>query len=129
VVSYHSGQENRVTDGGWLEGLNGRLPNQDLLNSFRVISHHTGSVPVLLYDHYEPHEFPGRQDILSRLPNWIPKAITDRQEVIDYSYRARNIFTHLGYQARGMASGVHGLLHQYYYLFPLTFPSIYLIFT
>ncbi|TEB26622.1 Gaa1-domain-containing protein [Coprinellus micaceus] len=33
------------------EGLNGRLPNQDLINSFERISRFTGGVPVVLYDH------------------------------------------------------------------------------
>ncbi|THH17535.1 hypothetical protein EW146_g3293 [Bondarzewia mesenterica] len=99
--------------GVFREGLNGRLPNQDLINSFRIISHHTGGVPVLLYDQYEPSEFPGRQDILKIIPQWVPKALAEREEVIEYGYRAKNILRHAGYQARGRTSGVHGLLHQF----------------
>ncbi|KAI0306323.1 GPI transamidase component Gaa1 [Multifurca ochricompacta] len=83
------------------EGLNGRLPNQDLINSFGVISQHTGGVPILLYDHYEPSEFPGREGIRKFYP------------VIEYGYRARNILRHFAFQARGQASGPHGLFHQY----------------
>ena len=94
------------------EGLNGRLPNQDLINSFRVISHHTGGVPVVLYDQVEPSEFPGHQNILQTIPQWVPKAVAERSDVIEYAYRAKNVLRHVGYQARGRTSGVHGLLHQ-----------------
>ncbi|KAI0064485.1 Gaa1-domain-containing protein [Artomyces pyxidatus] len=99
--------------GVFREGLNGRLPNQDLINSFRLISHHTGGVPVLLYDHHDPSDFPGRQDILKIFPAWTPKRVTDNKDVMEYGYRAKNILRHVGYQARGRASGVHGLLHQF----------------
>ncbi|KAI9454996.1 Gaa1-domain-containing protein [Lactarius psammicola] len=95
------------------EGLNGRLPNQDLINSFRVISQHTGSVPVLLYDHYEPSEFPGREQIRNFFPSWLPDWIRGHGDVIEYGYRAKNILRHFAYQAKGRASGAHGLFHQY----------------
>ncbi|KAI0273306.1 Gaa1-like protein [Gloeopeniophorella convolvens] len=98
--------------GVFREGLNGRLPNQDLINSFRVISHHTGGVPVLLYDHHEPTDFPGRETI-RHFFSWIPKGLWERGEVMDYGYRAMNILRQFGYQARGRGSGVHGLFHQY----------------
>ncbi|KAH9035501.1 Gaa1-like protein [Lactarius pseudohatsudake] len=99
--------------GVFREGLNGRLPNQDLINSFRVISQHTGSVPVLLYDHYEPSEFPGREQIRSFFPSWLPDWIREHEDVIEYGYRAKNILRHFVYQAKGRASGAHGLFHQY----------------
>ncbi|ETW86085.1 hypothetical protein HETIRDRAFT_380329 [Heterobasidion irregulare TC 32-1] len=99
--------------GVFREGLNGRLPNQDLINSFRVISHHTGGVPVVLYDQVEPSEFPGHQNILQIIPQWVPKAVAERSDVTEYAYRAKNVLRHVGYQARGRTSGVHGLLHQF----------------
>src|SRR6266404_513882 len=94
------------------EGLNGRLPNQDLVNSFSFISQHTGGVPVLLYDHYEPSEYPGREQIQRLYPSWLPDWIRKHEAVIDYGYRAKNILRHFTYQAKGRASGVHGLFHQ-----------------
>jgi glycosylphosphatidylinositol transamidase len=99
--------------GVFREGLNGRLPNQDLINSFRTISQHTGNVPVLLYDHHEPFEFPGREEIRNFYPSWLPSWLWERGSVLEYGYRAKNILRHSAYQARGKASGVHGLFHQY----------------
>jgi len=99
--------------GVFREGLNGRLPNQDLINSFRIVSEHTGRVPVLLYDHYEPSEFPGREGIRNFYPSWFPKSLWERGNVLEYGYRAKNILKHFAYQARGRASGTHGLFHQY----------------
>ncbi|KAJ7709700.1 Gaa1-domain-containing protein [Mycena rosella] len=84
------------------EGINGRLPNQDLLNSFHHISKWTGGVPVLVYDHLEPQ---------NDLPSWIPSAY--HEEIRGYSYRSKNVLRHIGYQARGRGSGVHGLFHQF----------------
>ncbi|KAI0321662.1 Gaa1-domain-containing protein [Amylostereum chailletii] len=99
--------------GFFREGLNGRLPNQDLINSFGIISHFTGGVPIVMYDHREPTEYPGRQQTLAAIPSWVPKSFAERQDVLDYAYRARNILKHASHQARGTASGVHGLLHQF----------------
>jgi glycosylphosphatidylinositol transamidase len=93
------------------EGNNGRLPNQDLLNSFHRISLYTGGVPVVLYDHLDPREHSNRWE-LSSLINWIPKAIQDQVQIQGYAYQAKNVLRHLGYQARGRPSGVHGLFHQ-----------------
>jgi GPI-anchor transamidase subunit GAA1 len=93
------------------EGVNGRLPNQDLINSFRVISHNAG-VPVTLYDHIDPSEYPGRHQIINDLPTWIPASLLDNSHIMEYAYRARNVLKHFFYQSRGRPSGVHGLLHQ-----------------
>ncbi|KAK7020446.1 Gaa1-like protein [Favolaschia claudopus] len=84
------------------EGINGRLPNQDLLNSFHYISKWTGGVPVLVYDHVESQ---------NTAPSWIPAEY--REELHGYSHRSNTILRHIGYQARGRGSGVHGLFHQF----------------
>ena len=94
------------------EGLNGRLPNQDLINSFRLISHYTGGVPVVVYDHLEPTDSADRWAEWSVLPSWVPDFIRRSPQLQQYEYQARNVVRHIGYQARGMCSGVHGLLHQ-----------------
>ncbi|EKM55142.1 uncharacterized protein PHACADRAFT_143130 [Phanerochaete carnosa HHB-10118-sp] len=98
--------------GVFFEGLNGRLPNQDLINSFQIISRHTGGVPVLVYEHIDQNEFP---DLVPDLvPQWLPDGIRRHDTTKEYAYRAQNVIRHVGYQARGRASGVHGLLHQFH---------------
>ncbi|KAL0946673.1 hypothetical protein HGRIS_012862 [Hohenbuehelia grisea] len=95
------------------EGLNGRLPNQDLINSFEHISKYTGGVPVLLYDHGEPGDINALRSDFPWLPNWLQEAIHDQIHLKTYFYRAKNILRHVSCQARGRASGVHGLFHQF----------------
>ncbi|KAL0577944.1 Glycosyl phosphatidyl inositol protein transamidase complex subunit [Marasmius crinis-equi] len=88
------------------EGLNGRLPNQDLLNSFQRIAHYRTGVPVILYDHTD-------NDVVDLLPKWIPSALRDNSDVQAYARQARNVIRHVKYQASGRGSGVHGLFHQF----------------
>ncbi|KDQ60997.1 hypothetical protein JAAARDRAFT_125289 [Jaapia argillacea MUCL 33604] len=99
--------------GIFFEGVNGRLPNQDLLNSFQHISRYTGGVPVLVYDHLDPRDYPGREVEMSNIPSWLPDFVKNMEDVQEYSYAAKNVLRHVGYQARGMPSGVHGLFHQF----------------
>ncbi|KIK57676.1 hypothetical protein GYMLUDRAFT_203231 [Collybiopsis luxurians FD-317 M1] len=84
------------------EGRNGRLPNQDLLNSFQHIARRTG-VPVVLYDHKNDPEY----------LRHLPQSIRNHREIQTYAAQARNLWRHIGYQASGYGSGVHGLFHQY----------------
>ncbi|CAL1704592.1 unnamed protein product [Somion occarium] len=99
--------------GVFFEGLNGRLPNQDLINSFGLISVYTGGVPILLYDHRDPREVPHLESKLSIIPSWLPEIVKKQDAVKEYGFRAKNILRHVGYQARGQTSGVHGLLHRF----------------
>jgi glycosylphosphatidylinositol transamidase len=99
--------------GIFYEGLNGRLPNQDLLNSFHHISRYTGGVPITVYDHLDPREFPGRNEEFETISRWIPGLLQDQPDLRTYAYQARNVLRHMGYQAHGRASGVHGLFHQF----------------
>ncbi|KAJ7273329.1 Gaa1-like protein [Mycena rebaudengoi] len=84
------------------EGINGRLPNQDLLNSFYHISKWTGGVPVVVHDHQDPEV---------NIPSWIPSSF--HEEIRTYVYRSKTVLRHFDYQARGGGSGVHGLFHQF----------------
>ncbi|KAI4525000.1 Gaa1-like protein [Schizophyllum commune Loenen D] len=113
--------------GLYFEGLNGRLPNQDLLNSIFRIARNTVGVPVILYDYKDTFRFEqwtielaSEDSLLGRLglekwemKNWVPKSIRLNPAARAYATKARHILRHFGYQARGRASGVHGLLHQY----------------
>lgn len=93
------------------EGLNGRLPNQDLMNSFERIAGYAG-VPVVLYDHAEPQETPHAQGWVQSLISLIPNSVQEALELKTLASQARNVARHIGYQARGRPSGVHGLFHQ-----------------
>ncbi|KAH8116816.1 Gaa1-like protein [Phellopilus nigrolimitatus] len=95
--------------GAFHEGLNGRLPNQDLFNSFQIISRHTGSVPVVLYDHLDPRDSQDK----SYPPAWLPSVVKENPTFLEFSIRARNIARHMYYQALGKGSGVHALYHRY----------------
>ena len=87
------------------EGCNGRLPNQDLQNSLHRIALSNG-VPVAVYDHVDMMTKGSLPSLLDRLPK--PAQV----EVEAYRQQAKNIIRHVGYQARGRPSGVHGLYHQ-----------------
>ncbi|KIP12246.1 hypothetical protein PHLGIDRAFT_21074 [Phlebiopsis gigantea 11061_1 CR5-6] len=97
--------------GVFFEGLNGRLPNQDLINSVQRIAQYTGGVPMLVYDHKGYNELPNQESAF--LPRWLPDGLRQTPEAQEYAYRAENVVRHVGFQARGRASGVHGLLHQF----------------
>lgn len=86
------------------EGANGRLPNQDLINSLSVISKYTGNVQIVLYDQSADEL---RARISEKLPNSLKQPV-----VINYAMRAYHILRHMGFQASGRPSGVHGLFHK-----------------
>lgn len=80
------------------------------MNSVSLISRYTAGVPVVVYDHVDPREDRNQPGLL---PSWLPKALTQNADLQEYAARARNVHRHMNYQARGAASGVHGLFHQY----------------
>ncbi|KAF9475860.1 Gaa1-like protein [Pholiota conissans] len=91
------------------EGLNGRLPNQDLINSVSHIAQATAGVPVVLYDHIDH-----RQDAsVDKAPSWLPRALYNIPEIKTYLYQGRNVMQHLASQFNGRGDGVHGLFHQF----------------
>ncbi|KIY43587.1 Gaa1-domain-containing protein [Fistulina hepatica ATCC 64428] len=99
--------------GIFYEGLNGRLPNQDLINSVQRIAQSTAGVPIVLYD------LAPLSDTLS-LPTWIASLASKLSDAVSslpggrvYLSRAQNVGRHVSYQAFGRASGVHGLFHQF----------------
>ncbi|KAF9218285.1 hypothetical protein BS17DRAFT_811744, partial [Gyrodon lividus] len=94
--------------GVFFEGLNGRLPNQDLTNSLRLISHYTGGVPLVLYDHFEAHDAP-QSSLLANAPEFVRQS----PQLRELEYRVRNVKRHVSYQARGRPSGAHGLFHRF----------------
>ncbi|KAJ3574830.1 hypothetical protein NP233_g1495 [Leucocoprinus birnbaumii] len=95
--------------GLFFEGLNGRLPNQDLMNCVQRISRGTGGVPVTVYDHLEWQDPATSPSELS----FLPSPLRHYPGVQDFAHRAKIIARHIGYQARGRASGVHGLYHKF----------------
>lgn len=83
------------------------------MNSVQRIARYTGQVPVTVYDHLEWQDHSVRSSELL----FLPSSLRHNPEIKEFSYRARNILRHIGYQARGRASGVHGLYHRYANLF------------
>ncbi|GJJ12663.1 hypothetical protein Clacol_006907 [Clathrus columnatus] len=69
--------------GIFYEGLNGRLPNQDLMNSVNVVATHTGHVPIILYD--KPDE-----QLRESVKHTI-SGLTTSNDVVNYFVRAQHI--------------------------------------
>jgi glycosylphosphatidylinositol transamidase len=67
---------------------------------------------MVLYDHVGPGDGPSSDMNPLVLPSWIPESLSGRDDVKDYTQRLRSIARHVGYQATGQGSGVHGLFHQ-----------------
>jgi len=90
------------------EGLNGRLPNQDLITSAGRIAQWTGQTPIIIYDHVETAE-------PIKKPSFLPPVfdkIFSHPLMKTYAYRAKNVVRHAQYEGLNRASGVHGLFHK-----------------
>ncbi|CUA74928.1 GPI transamidase component GAA1 [Saccharomyces cerevisiae S288c] [Rhizoctonia solani] len=105
--------------GVYFEGLNGRLPNQDLLNSVLNIARYSNGVSVLAYDILDHLRTDHPSDFgpwMSYLWTYVPKPI---QQLLNdpnlklFGNRADIVSRGIAWQASGRASGVHGLFHQY----------------
>ncbi|KAG8960304.1 Glycosyl phosphatidyl inositol protein transamidase complex subunit [Tulasnella sp. 419] len=96
--------------GFFYEGLNGRLPNQDLMNSAVHIATSTGGTPVVLYDHIETsyQRPPPTWYMPSILSHWL-----GHYKMRSYIYRLFNVKRYVQYQGLNRASGVHGLFHKF----------------
>ncbi|KAG8926231.1 Glycosyl phosphatidyl inositol protein transamidase complex subunit [Tulasnella sp. 417] len=96
--------------GIFYEGLNGRLPNQDLMNSVVRIAGTTG-VPTILYDNIE-------SSASYTVPNWLANLPllgkwTKHWMFKNYLFRASNVKRHVQYEGLNRGSGVHGLFHKF----------------
>ncbi|KAF8758545.1 Gaa1 protein [Rhizoctonia solani] len=116
--------------GVYFEGLNGRLPNQDLLNSVLNIARYSNGVSVLAYDALDhlrtdhPYDFGPRTAALwNYLPKVARKMLND-PNMKTFENRAGIVSRSIAWQASGRASGVHGLFHQCNYDIraPLSWP-------
>ncbi|KAF8308107.1 Gaa1-like protein [Clavulina sp. PMI_390] len=103
--------------GIFYEGANGRLPNQDLINSLSTIGRWTANIPIILYDRH-PDEVAAR--IIGAFPDAFPWNLLKNTQgslkwewLRKYITRSAHVLRHVGYQASGTPSGVHGLFHQY----------------
>lgn len=96
--------------GIFYEGLNGRLPNQDLMNSVVRIAGSNG-VPTILYDNIETSASYTVPRWLADLPlfgEW-----TKHPLFKNYLFRASNVKRHVQYEGLNRGSGVHGLFHKF----------------
>ncbi|CAE7168512.1 unnamed protein product [Rhizoctonia solani] len=105
--------------GVYFEGLNGRLPNQDLLNSVLNIARYSNGVSVLAYDILDhlrtdhPSDFgPWMSYLWTYVPEPVQKLLNDPNLKL-FENRADIVSRGIAWQASGRASGVHGLFHQY----------------
>lgn len=87
--------------GVFYEGLNGRLPNQDVPNTIAHVGKWAGGVEMRLHD------------VPEEAPEWV-RSIPGREDVRGmvgrYVVGARHLWTHAGYMALGRASGAHGVM-------------------
>jgi glycosylphosphatidylinositol transamidase len=89
------------------EGLNGRLPNQDLYNSLQLISQHTAGVPVVLYNHTDLRPINAETSLWRRVLD----PLSQRDNLKESFKTWDNIERHMSHQTLGRPSGVHGLFH------------------
>ncbi|WWC62223.1 uncharacterized protein I303_104818 [Kwoniella dejecticola CBS 10117] len=78
--------------GLFYEGINGRLPNQDVINAVQRTSHFSGGVPTRF------HNIP--DDVPDIGPEWFGK----------YLLGAKHLLHHFGYMITGRVSAGHGVL-------------------
>ncbi|WVW84278.1 hypothetical protein I302_106308 [Kwoniella bestiolae CBS 10118] len=78
--------------GLFYEGVNGRLPNQDIINTVQRVAQFTGGVPTRYHD--IPDEVPEYG------PEWLGK----------YLLASKHLLSHFGYMITGRASAAHGVL-------------------
>ncbi|CDO68303.1 Glycosyltransferase Family 48 protein [Trametes cinnabarina] len=71
------------------EGLNGRLPNQDLTNSVSLIARYTVGVPTLVYDHIDPRDDSNQPGLL---PSWLPETLKKNGDVQEFRIDAITLF-------------------------------------
>ena len=94
------------------EGTNGRLPNQDLLNTVTQISRHNPYIPIRLYQ--QPFEIPELESpsfgfpALEAVLTWIGSL----EFVRKYLRAARGLGEHWKWAGLGRSSGVHGVFLQ-----------------
>jgi len=92
-----------------LEGVNGVLPNQDLLNAVYNVGRYTGGVPVQL------HSVSDNLDQIA-VPSWIPSAFREwiKLSAVTKYYRGfRHLSKHFSYAALGTPAGAHGTFAKY----------------
>lgn len=88
--------------GLYYEGVNGALPNQDLINTVAHISQYTAGAPVRL------HSVSADLENDSAVIPFIPHDVTRK-----YARNARHLVEELQYASLGNFSGAHGLFAEY----------------
>jgi glycosylphosphatidylinositol transamidase len=102
----HSKNAHLVTT---LEGVNGVLPNQDLLNAIYNIARYTAGVPVQYHSISDNLASPA-------LPTWTPSPLRKFAESPAFTkyYRGvRHLRKHFSHAAIGKPAGAHGTFAKY----------------
>lgn len=88
------------------EGVNGHLPNLDLVNSASKILHHTG-IPPLLHTYDPKSKVLAIESLVAGLPE------SARKEVETYWHSAANLFRQVALGADGRVLGPEGSFGRY----------------
>jgi GPI-anchor transamidase subunit GAA1 len=100
-------------DPAYVEGLNARLPNQDLINSFTLISGWVSGVSATLYDYPERSSSRALEILRAALElAGVGKKWGEDYRVKEYVKRARNVWNHAVWMVNGKGSGAHGVFHR-----------------
>ncbi|CDZ97058.1 Glycosylphosphatidylinositol anchor attachment protein GAA1 [Phaffia rhodozyma] len=99
--------------GLYFEGTNGRLPNQDVLNSVSTIAQYYTQIPVQLYK--LSADLPSLDEFSTAWPR-LSKIIRSSGTwhlLASYAREARGLWEHWFWAGLGRSSGVHGAFLQY----------------
>jgi glycosylphosphatidylinositol transamidase len=77
-----------------IEGVNGRLPNQDVFNTIAHVARYGGGVQTRVHD-------------IDNEPEWLQRY---PRLVKDYLLAGKHLVDHFYYNALGKPSGAHGVL-------------------
>lgn len=100
------------------EGINGVLPNQDLLNAVLNIARWTGGIPVQYHSETDLLYSPTLPDwLVARLPDALllhyVQPLLDHPRVQRYTRGFHHLRRHFGFAVTGSPAGGHGTFARY----------------
>jgi glycosylphosphatidylinositol transamidase len=95
------------------EGLQGQLPNMDVINTFTRIAQKTGGIPVSLAGASE-HDPTWGSEPLGKVGRMLEEHLWKEEDgTKKYLSGLLNVAKQIGYLSSGQPSGIHGLFHRY----------------
>jgi hypothetical protein len=94
------------------EGLQGQLPNLDVINTFVRIAQRTDGLPVSLSASSE-HDEGWNNEPLGAIGTYLEKHLwKDGEGAKKYVSGLMNVASQIGFLSTGRPSGIHGVFHQ-----------------